>query len=65
MTLKIINNNHFEMPPEVAISKDFLIKSLAQKCLTLSLKFLARQINHPIILGQKIREVGQSFWDEG
>jgi hypothetical protein len=38
---------------------------LAQKYLTLSLKFLAGQINWTIILEQKIWEVGQSFWDGG
>jgi hypothetical protein len=40
-------------------------KKLAWKYLTLSLKFLAGHINWTIILGQKIKAEGQSFWDGG
>ena len=42
------------MPPEVVVLKNLLdIESLVVKYLTLSLKFLAWQINRTIILGPK------------
>ena len=52
MPLKIENNNYFETPPEVAVLKDD-DESLVQKYLTLSLKFLTRQLSWTILLGQR------------
>jgi hypothetical protein len=50
MPLKIENNNYFETPLEVAVSKGD-DESLAQKYLTLNLKLLIGQLNQTIIVG--------------
>ena len=54
MTLKIENIICFETPPQsCGVERLLDDECLAQKYLTLSLKFLARQIHQTIILGPK------------
>ena len=53
LTLKIKNINYSETPQSCGIARLLGNESLTRKYLTLSLKFLTRQINQTIIMGPK------------